>query len=75
MDLAAYIVLGDKDKAVPLEAYKQAVLSKMLIMGYNIDKVLLDLEQHMKMSTGDNNSYQTTLFQASAHILGNKTAE
>ena len=60
-DLAVYITLNDLEKAILCEAYKQAVLSKMLIMGYNIDKVRLDLEEHMKMSTGDNNPYPTTL--------------
>lgn len=44
-------------------------------MGYNINKVRLDLEDNMRILTGDNNLYPTTLAWASAHILGYRTAE
>lgn len=59
--VCAFIALGKADKTLAHEAYKQAVLSKMLVMGCNIKKIWVGFEEHMKMSTDNNNPYPITL--------------
>ena len=44
-------------------------------MDCNTEKVWIDLEKHIKMSTGNINPYLTTLAIATAHILGYETAK
>lgn len=64
-----FLVLSDDNKVVACEAYKQAVLLKMLVIWCSIKKeVWLDLDEHMKMSTGTNNPYRTTVAHMAAHI-------
>ena len=60
-NLPAYFVISESDKALLHVAYKQAIFSKMLIIGCNIDKVRFYLEENMKMSTGNKNPYPITL--------------
>lgn len=70
-----YIFTAEEDRTVFNEAYKQAVLSRMLVMGCNMDDVQNDLELHMKMSTGRNNPYPTTISAVTAQILTYETAK
>ena len=44
-------------------------------MGCNTDMVRDNLEQHMKMSTDNNNPYPTAVSVATAHILSYETAK
>lgn len=74
-NMQSFLFLDDTNKTMAYEAYKQVVLSNMLVMGCTINKDRLNLEEHMKISTGDNNPYSTKLAQASAQILSYETAE
>lgn len=68
-----YLALPETDKAPINEVYEQEVISKLVVMETNVDKVQLDLEEHLKISTWTNNQYLTTIAKALAHMLSYKT--